>query len=298
MPHELPEVTSNVKGGDVDLSTVEVREAKNDFFTLDKVSKRRELEITIDKILCNQRMVWPGKDAFNFTVDIANSGEKKHMFTSLKIEYKMLNGDVWYEVAADDIDYGYGKPFPMTLQDMDGGAVQGLFKVPHYFGNNDANVIDKEAKPSFYRSTIARHKPLRFRFSFVTGKGETVSKVAEYVQPIGKLSEPYDYYKLFLTIDDPETISRIGGIYFYPGKEGDKYRVLEGSHTMSKDDAQKFTQLALAAGKTEWPLENWNRDKEETEERYWALIDKACQCVYAVKVGFYFFPPKFSKFLK
>lgn len=284
-PYSFPtELVTNYPGGGAslpDLSTVVKRDKRNDFPTLDKVSKKREIELNLDKMDVNQDRVFDGKDNFGFVLQVMNTGQGTYMFTKFKVEYKILNTDTWYEVAQDDIEWGYYKPFPFTLGPMASGDIQGHVRVPHWFGDNDARVESKDARPNWYRSTIARHKPLRFRFTLLTAKSEEVSRVGEFVQKIPKLEQPGDE-ALFLHADNPHTCDRVV-LRLKADQDGDN--VVSGDMSLTIKEAQALVFEANKSGKSEILLSNKGYSSDHKTSTYYALVDVACQTVYAIKVS-------------
>jgi len=162
---------------------------------------------------------------------------------------------------------------------MASGDIQGHVRVPHWFGDNDARVESKDARPNWYRSTIARHKPLRFRFTLLTAKSEEVSRVGEFVQKIPKLEQPGDE-ALFLHADNPHTCDRVV-LRLKADQDGDN--VVSGDMSLTIKEAQALVFEANKSGKSEILLSNKGYSSDHKTSTYYALVDVACQTVYAIK---------------
>ncbi len=264
-PVALPARSSNVAAAP-DLSRVAPRAAREDFVSLDKVTNKQELEVSLEKLQVNQDRVFEGADNYSVVVNLLNGGEgATHMFKQLRIEHKLLNEAEWKAVPADSISFDY-KCFPLTLPPFQSASVGLTVRVP--FG--------KGRRPNFYRAYGARHTPQRFRFSFVDTKDRVVSRVAEYVQRMPRLDSKEN--GLFLFLDDLEEVER-ETLHLTCNEEGSD--LVKGDYSMNVGQAQRLVHAANKSGVTEVHLNT--ADKGASEAHLYALIDLSRQCVYVIK---------------
>jgi len=205
------------------------------------------------------------------------------MLSKLKCEAKLLNGSEWHAIPDAAFDFGRYSPMPATLPATSSGDIIGTVRVPHTFGNNVAK-CKSNYKGNWYRSYIARHKPLRMRFSFVATDGTIASRVVEYVQKIGKpgtLATRSDEDLVFLAIDDAEHIERVSANI---RALSDANLVSIAGSDFSVLAAKKIVFQAMKEGKGEIALDSFNKSNDATERKVWALVDLDCQTVYAIKM--------------
>lgn len=275
--HALPAALCNVDAP-LDLASVVPRDARDDFKTLDAVSKRKELSLALAAPLaCNSQFVRNGKDRFDFQLQLINTGKEPFMLLKFKVEWKLLNGTEWITVPSDDLDWGrYGTPpVPVTIGGMGSIEISGVVLAPF------PDPADKERRPWFYRSYLARHRPVRFRFTFCDAADNAVSRVFEYVQKIPKLDGPRDSDTLFLSVDDANELDRCSTKVVVKD-EGDTLAELDGS-SLDIKAARKIVFQANKTGKSEIALENFTKDKDEYTASFWALVDRAADAIYAIK---------------
>ncbi len=261
----LPEKSSNVAVLP-DLSRVVPRAARNDFITIDGVTNKQEVDVTVDSIKPNQDRVFDGNDNFSVALSIASSSEQAtHMFKQLRVEYKLLNAEGWKVLPADNVIFQY-KCFPLPLGPFQSGSLEFSIHVS----------FEPKRRPNFYRSFVARHTPLRFRFSFVDAKDRTVSRVAEYVQAMPRLENKDS--GLFLFLDDIQEVDR-ESIHIEAKDSGND--LMGGAQSLDIKKARSIVHSANKTGVTE--VEFATNDKDAVLVKYYALVDLSCQSVYAVK---------------
>jgi hypothetical protein len=277
LPHALPAIVCNV-AAPLDLAAIVPRDARDDFKTLDAISKRKELSLALaTPLACNSQYVRNGRDRFDFHLQVINTGKESFMFLKFKVEWKLLNGTEWFPVPADDLDWGrYGTPpVPVTIGGMGSIDISGVVLAPF------PDPADKDRRPWFYRSYLARHRPVRFRFTLCDAADNGVSRVFEYVQKISKLDGPRDSDTLFLTVDDADELDRCSAKIAIKD-EGDTLAELDGSSFDIKA-ARKIVYQANKSGKSEIALDSFAKDKEQYTAHFWALVDRAAESIYAFK---------------
>mmetsp|Transcript_18952 Transcript_18952/g.32693 ORF Transcript_18952/g.32693 Transcript_18952/m.32693 type:complete len:483 (+) Transcript_18952:443-1891(+) len=271
--YQLPDNTEN----GFDLSKIDIREAKNDFKTFDSISKKGLISIeTLTKLICNEDQE-KGFDRFVFHFALINAWKKDVMLMKLKVEAKMLNDKEWKTLPEDALEWGYrqASPLPSNLPSNGRFEIGGIVRVPHSFNNCE------EIQPSRYSSWIAKHKPIRLRFTFESVKGH-VSKISEYVQKMGRLDEKDERDVVFLFLDDDQTLSRSST--YVRDKKSDTVVCDIGWKDFKKDAARKAVFEAKKTNKSEIHLKEFDQERYGIQRKVFALIDVECQIVYAIKV--------------
>lgn len=229
---------------------------------MDSITKKGLLTLdAAEPFKCNQNTVDVGFDRFQFHVGVTNAGATPAMLMSLNVEFKLLNDAEWQQLPNDACDWRRthgANPLPMAAAPASRVSVSGELRVPHVFGENGAKAA-ADHRPAFYRSYVARHRPIRFRFTFAAAKG-AVSRVFEYVEPVDrfKYETANDKDALFLFLDDDNLIHRR---YLHVTAEEDPY----GYGNLLKLDgtgARRSVLLRLLLAHTRRQnSKNWTRKK-------------------------------------
>jgi hypothetical protein len=277
-PHALPSVSSNA-AAPLDLGAVRVPAARDDFRTRDGVSRKKQLALQLAAPLkCNESSVHNGRDRFDFHLQVVNTGAEPVMFLKLAAEFKLLNDAAWQPVAGFDWGrYQPAAPLPLTVPPLGVADVVGTAAAPF------RDAADAERRPWFYRSYLARHRPLRLRFTLTDAAGRELTRVFEYVTPIARLEEPRDSDTLFMPLDDAHELDRVYvRATTKTDADSDTLAELDGSSFDIKQ-ARRAVHKAKTTGKSEIALDSFGKDKDDYVVRFWALVDRAADAVYAIK---------------
>jgi hypothetical protein len=278
-PHALPDVTCNA-ATPLDLDVVQAHmpaKARDDFRTRDAVSRKKHLSLQLGTPLkCNENSVSNGRDRFDFHLQVINTGSEPFMFLKLAAEFKLLNDDAWQPV--EEFDWGRyqpAAPLPLTAHPLGTVDITGIVVVPF------RDAADAQRRPWFYRSFLARHRPLRLRFTLTDAAGRELTRVFEYVTKVGKLEQRRDSDTLFLALDDANELDRVY-CRVQAKPDGDTLAELDGT-SFDVKTARQIVHKAKTTGKSEIALDKFDKDKDDYTVRFWALVDRAADAVYAIK---------------
>ena len=274
-PHALLSVSSNVPCYP-DLSAASPPRRRTDFTTRDGITPSGTLIITPSPLRFNNRTTG-GIDLADFQLSLFNASPGATdvvVLTRLSVSFKLLNDPEWTELSPAQLRLD-GEDLPVAVPSLQKLRLAGSLSLP----------LGHSQRPSFSHSYLARHRPLRVRFTFSDPRNNTASQIVEHVEaipslPVSEASESAT--KLLLFYDDLDLVRR-STLALEACQSGDT--LVTGACHLSIEGARKLVATANKTGQTEFPLDLYSSSSSNdiVTSRCFALIDIPCQTVYAIK---------------
>eukprot|EP00005_Dracoamoeba_jomungandri_P002117 CAMPEP_0174253674 /NCGR_PEP_ID=MMETSP0439-20130205/3044_1 /TAXON_ID=0 /ORGANISM="Stereomyxa ramosa, Strain Chinc5" /LENGTH=589 /DNA_ID=CAMNT_0015334835 /DNA_START=9 /DNA_END=1778 /DNA_ORIENTATION=- len=247
------------------IDETEPRKARQDFKTHGPL-KIIVKEVPDSPIKCNDR-ARDDADIFTGSVSIINAQSEVITIVDVKVEWRLVGDEEWK--PADEVHFN---PPLLSVEPRRNDYL--TFTI----------VVKDEEKEQlgirwFRRSWVARHRPIRFKFTFEEMTCGKCFQVLEFVSPVFGLPERKEGDVMFIKLDDPNLRER------HVVKATKGYRgqlVLEGND-LEDDDFRGIAYKACEEGKGEYELD-YSAEKDDYWWKSYALVDLNCKRVYAIKV--------------
>ncbi|KAJ1340659.1 hypothetical protein BSLG_004753 [Batrachochytrium salamandrivorans] len=253
---------------------IRVREARTDFKTkctsadfpvIFLVNSKPSLEANADRSYSN-------RDNFTATVAVFNKHSVPVTIMSASSEYRLI-GQKDYTPCKDTMMAD--TKFPITIEPRQSAEIK---FVAHILRTPADAIITNSW---WYRSVIARFKPLRIRFTVEDIEENKASIVLEYVfnpYPASKMSSS-DVAQITFHDWDTQSMYTVS----VSGPSGSTHIGISGK-SFDEDALNRLVYKAKKAGSTEVDLEIYRNFDERCLFNAWALVDLNCYRVYGFKM--------------
>lgn len=280
-PYVLPEAVRVSP----ELSDKPIRPTRTNFKTCTTPELPVILKVTSDPPLKpNPDFASYDSDNFEGVVSVFNksSVDSKNPITisSISASFRFLGEDTYAPVKSFKVLDGW--ELPITIEPRQSWPLRFQVVLPR--SEEDTKLQARW----FNRAFIARKRPIRVKLLFEEIEGEECSIVLEHVfNPLFPLDKKKENDIDYFFFDEPELYSR-NGIHVEKSSNDSeviKFSGATGDSTINISRLQKVVYHAVQTGETEVDLEiGGERSDGAWEWGVWALVDLACNRVYAFKI--------------
>eukprot|EP00842_Homolaphlyctis_polyrhiza_P003719 jgi/Hompol1/4348/HPOL_007059-RA len=252
--------------------TAPVRTPRTDFKTRKTSSDFPVVLLVSSKpaLTSNLESAVDSHDNFVGTVTVFNKHSEPVTIMSAGAEYRLV-GDPEY-APVSDIQITNAR-FPITIDPRQSVGFKFVAYVPRAEEDLDLDIW-------WYRSVVARHKPLRLRFSVFDIENNAASIVLEYVFAPFSASPPNVDDLAYIRYDDWH-VQSIYSMSIRPGRDD---AVINIDTDYDEAALNRLVFRALKQGDTEIDLEINRNFDDRCVFNAWALIDVSCRRVYGFKL--------------
>ncbi|OAJ41871.1 hypothetical protein BDEG_25406 [Batrachochytrium dendrobatidis JEL423] len=240
--------------------------SSNDFPVILLVNSKPPLAANVDRTFMD-------RDNFTCTVAVFNKHNVPVTIMSASSEYRFI-GQSTYKPCFDTVMSE--TKFPVTIAPRQSAEIQFVAHVPR--SEADAAVTGVW----WYKSIVARFKPLRIRFTIKDLEDNHASIVIDHVFSPYKKDKPYSNTIASIDFHDWET-QRIQSVNVSKGT-GDSFSISINDTSYNENELNCLVYKAKKLGITEYDLGNSRDFNDRCVFNSYALVDSVCQRVYGFKL--------------